>query len=263
MTAYLIDSHCHLTSDDLYGGIDGVIARAAAAGVRQMVTIATDAADARRALALSARFANVHVACGVHPHEADRSTAGWDSQLWDLVRRPEVLAVGETGLDYHYDFSERAAQQRVFRRQLEIAADVHKPVIIHCREAHVDTLAALRDAHVEADVVFHCFTGSEGEAREILDAGYWISLTGVVTFKKSEGLRAVARLIPPERLMMETDCPYLSPEPLRNVRPNEPARLVHTARCIAEARGLTIDQLAELTTGNARRFFSMPDAGAA
>ena len=263
MTASLVDSHCHLTFDDLHGDIEGVMERAAAAGVTKMVTIATNANDARRALSLSERFDNVHVACGVHPHEAGRAAHGWDAELTALVRREDVLAVGEMGLDYHYDFSDRPSQLRVFRRQLEIAAEVRRPVIIHCREAHGDTLAALRDARPSVDVVFHCFTGSEEEAREILEAGYWISLTGVVTFRKSEGLRAVARQIPPERLMIETDSPYLSPEPMRSVRPNEPAHLVHTARCIAEVRGMTFDQLAELTTANAQRFFAMPEGGAA
>ncbi|RIK66247.1 MAG: hydrolase TatD [Planctomycetota bacterium] len=254
----LIDSHCHLTSPELLPRAGAVLDRARAAGVTQFVTIATDLADAEAAFALGAKYPDVHAACGIHPHEAAKAPSGWEEVLEKHASDPRVHAVGEMGLDYHYDFADRPTQHAVFRRQIEIAARANRPVIIHCREAHRDVLAILADCPRPQNVVFHCFTGSEAEAAELIDLGYWISLTGVVTFRRSDELRRVANRIPPDRLMIETDCPYLSPEPLRNVRPNEPAHLVHTAACIARARGLTVDELAALTTENARRFFHLP-----
>lgn len=258
MPETLIDSHCHLTSPDLLAQVDAVIARANAAGVTQFVTIATDLADAELALTLGANRPGLHVVCGIHPHEAAKAAAGWDMALAALAARPDVHAIGEMGLDYHYDFADRPTQQAVFHKQVEIAAHSDRPIVIHCREAHRDVLAVLADCPKPKNVVFHCFTGSEAEAGELISLGYWISLTGVVTFRRSDELRRVARLIPADRLMIETDCPYLSPEPLRNVRPNEPAHLVHTAACVARERGLSADELAILTSENARRFFSLP-----
>lgn len=257
----LIDSHCHLTSDALWSQADDVIARAIAAGVTEFVTIATDLEDAARAQELAARYSIVHMVCGIHPHEAGKVAEGWDRELAALAERADVYAVGEMGLDYHYDFSDRPSQHRVFRRQLEIACDVRKPVVIHCREAHADVLAVLGDFPSLPAVVFHCFTGTKAEAGDILNRGYWLSLTGVVTFKRSEELREVARMLPADQIMIETDSPYLSPEPVRNARPNEPAHLIHTARCIAEVRGLTLCDLTELTRRNTHQFFGLPNKG--
>lgn len=254
----LIDSHCHLTFDALREQVDEVIARAMDVGVTRLVTIATDLADAARALALSSAHESVHVVAGIHPHEAGKVQTGWDGALLEIVRRGDVFAVGEMGLDYHYDFADRAQQALVFRRQLEIAREVGKPVVIHCREAHDDLMSVLADFPGLVNVVFHCFTGTMAEATSIIERGYWISLTGVVTFKRSEELRAVARMLPSERLMVETDSPYLSPVPVRGVHPNEPAHLVHTAACIARERGMTPSALAALSSANAVRFFSLP-----
>ncbi|HVP13771.1 MAG TPA: TatD family hydrolase [Phycisphaerae bacterium] len=255
---YLIDSHCHLTFDGLREQVDAVIERAAAAGVAEIVTVATDLADAEKALALSQQYPSVRAIAGIHPHEASKVREGWDKELLALIKRDDVFAVGEIGLDYHYDFSDPQSQSRIFRRQLEIAAEAAKPVVVHCREAHRDAMAALADFPTLPGVAFHCFSGTAAEADEIWDRGYWISLTGVVTFKRSDGLRAVARLAPADRLMVETDAPYLSPEPLRNIRPNEPAYLIHTVACIAVQRGISSTELASLTTANTRRFFSLP-----
>lgn len=255
----MIDSHCHLTYPELSSQIPAVLQRAAAAGVQECVTIATDIDDARKALDLSAQFPNVHVVCGIHPHQAGKAEAGWDAALLALARREDVHAVGEMGLDYHYDFSDRASQQRVFARQLEIAAEVRKSVVIHCREAHDDVLKTLAGCQGISNVVFHCFTGSEREADEILQRGYWISLTGVVTFKRSDELRRVAALVPEDRLMIETDSPYLSPEPVRSARPNEPSYLPYTARCVAAARGISLEALTAITYTNTRRFFNLPE----
>ncbi len=253
-----IDSHCHLTYEPLLSQLDAVLARAAAADVTGLVTIATDLEDAARALQQCARYQQVHVAAGIHPHEAGKVADDWRRALREIAARPEVVAVGEMGLDYHYDFADRSSQRTVFAEQLGIAAEVGKPIIIHCREAHVDTLSILRDVQPETPVVFHCFTGTVAEADEILLAGYWISLTGVVTFKKSAELQEVARRLPPDRMMVETDSPYLSPEPLRHVRPNEPAHVVHTARRIAVLRDEPIDAFMERVTANTIRFFNLP-----
>jgi TatD DNase family protein len=256
----LIDSHCHLTYDGLFERLDQVFARASQAGIEEFVTIATDPDDAEKALTIAAANNRVHVVAGVHPHNAAKVPQNWADRLQKLITRPDVHAVGEMGLDYHYDFADRKVQDQVFRTQLSLAQGVGKSVVIHCREAHDDVLRTLADYPAQKMVVFHCFTGTMIEARQIIDRGYWISLTGVVTFKKSDELREVARMIPADRLMIETDSPYLSPEPLRNVRPNEPSHLIHTARCIAAARDITLDQLADLTTANTRRFFNLPGA---
>jgi len=256
----LIDSHCHLTFGGLREQVEAVLQRAADAGVAEVVTVATDLDDAVAALALSEQHPSVHVAAGIHPHEAAKVTGDWDERLLDIVRRGNVYAVGEIGLDYHYDFSDRQSQIRVFRRQLEIATGVGKPVVVHCREAHPDVLTHLRDFPGLRGVVFHCFSGSVVEAEELWERGYWISLTGVVTFKRSAELRQVAKEAPADRLMIETDAPFLSPEPVRNQRPNEPALLVHTAACVARQLGMELTVLAALLTANTRRFFSLPVA---
>lgn len=257
----LIDSHCHLTFDGLRERVGAVLSRASAAGVTACVTVATDLADADRALALAAAHPTVRVAAGIHPHEAGKVSPGWDAALAEIVGRDDVYAVGETGLDYHYDFSDRSDQHRVFRRQLALAAAAGKPVVIHSREAHADTLAVLADFPSLSRGVFHCFTGTVAEAVELIDRGFWISLTGVVTFKRSDAIREVARLVPSDRLMVETDSPYLSPEPVRGVRPNEPAHLVHIAERIARERGVTLSEFAAMTSANTRRFFGWTDVG--
>jgi len=254
----LIDTHCHLTSAGLCEQAEAVLARAAAAGIGHCLTVGQDLADSAAALELAARQANVSVVAGVHPHLAARVAEGWDRELAERCRDPRVRAVGETGLDYHYDFSDRASQQRVFRRQLALAADLGRPVVIHCREAHADVMAALAEFPNLVGVVFHCYSGTLDQARELAARGYWISLTGVLTFKKAEELRQVAKWYPADRIMLETDAPYLSPEPVRNVRPNEPALLVHTAARLAEVRGLGPAEAAALTTANAVRFFGLP-----
>lgn len=255
--ALLIDSHCHLTSPGLCEQVGAVLERATAAGVGGCVTVGQDLADCRQALKLAAEYPGVRVAAGVHPHLAAKVPDGWDAELRQLLRDDHVRAVGETGLDYHYDFSDRPSQMRVFRRQLEIAVEVGKPVVIHCREADRDALGALTEFPALAGVVFHCYSGTRALARQLFDRGYLISLTGVVTFKNAGELRLVARDAPADRLMVETDAPYLSPEPVRKVHPNEPALLVHTAACVARERGISLDELAALTTANTRRFFGL------
>jgi TatD DNase family protein len=265
----LIDTHCHLTYPDLADQIGAVLDRAAEAGVGQVITIAETPADARQALELMADRPAVFLAAGIHPHNASRCT-GEDREAlvalhqgqWsagEAVQR--LVAVGEIGLDYHYDFAPRRVQTEVFRFQLELACQVGRPVVIHAREAEQRVCDILADYPGLADrVVFHCYSGDAATTRRILDLGFWVSFTGVVTFRNAEKTRVVARLVPAERLLVETDAPYLSPEPVRNVRPCEPAMVVHTARRLAEVRSEPLDELAATTTANARRFFNLPES---
>jgi len=254
----LIDSHCHLTYEPLAKMLDGVLARAAAAGVSNCITIGTHLADIQGALDVAGRYAHIFASAGLHPHEAGKTPDGWEVELRRLAGNPRVVALGEVGLDYHYDFAPRDVQRRVFEEQLAIAVELQRPVVIHCREAHADVLDVLSQFPRVPRIVFHCFTGTVAQAREILDRGWWISLTGVVTFKNPGELADVARLLPGERFMVETDSPYLSPEPVRSVRPNEPAHVVHVARRIAELRGEPFEDLAARTRANTIRFFGLP-----
>ena len=203
------------------------------------------------------------MAAGVHPHEAGK-VAGADADPPDLVemvalwRDEKVVALGEMGLDYHYDFADRAVQRRVFTEQLALAAPFDKPIIIHCREALDDVIPILVDHGFSGRrVVFHCFTGTADEAARIAEQGWRISFTGVVTFKKSSELQAIARAYPADRLMIETDSPYLSPEPVRGKRPNEPSHLVHIARFLAGLRGESVEEVSAATRANTVEFFGL------
>jgi len=255
----LIDSHAHLTFPELVDQVAEVLQRAREAGVERVITVATDLADARRAVDLAERHPDrIDVAAGFHPHEAGQVTDETFSAMAALWAHPKVVALGEMGLDYHYDFADRALQRSVFGRQLTEAAARVEPIVVHCREALDDTIRILLEHGFERrPVVFHCFTGSAEEAARIAGHGWRISFTGVVTFKKSDALRDVARAYPAEHLMIETDAPYLSPEPVRGRRPNEPAFLAHTARCLAELRGGPFAELAEQTARNTREFFEL------
>lgn len=258
------DSHCHLTSPGLREQVGEVLNRAVAAGVTRYITVAQNLEDAAAALALAEQYPVVGVAAGVHPHEAAKAPPDWEARLRALLLDERVRAVGETGLDYYYDFSDRTSQRRVFRGHLELAAEIGRPVVIHCREAMPEVMSALAEFPKLPGVVFHCYSGTRAQARSLFDRGYWISLTGVVTFRNADELRMVAREAPADRLMIETDAPWLSPEPMRKQRPNEPALLVHTAECIARQRGISSAEIAALTTENARRFFALecvPKAG--
>lgn len=264
----LIDTHCHLTYDQLAPDIDALIARAAAAGVARMITVATSIPDARRAVELMRARPMIALAAGIHPHEAGKVAPEELAALRDLHsgRWPDadsrrLVAVGETGLDFHYDFAPRDVQERVFRAQLALAQDIGRPVVIHARESErvvcdiLDEHPGLRDR-----VVFHCYSADAALARRIFDSGWWVSFTGVVTFANAETIRAAARSAPADRFMVETDAPYLSPAPVRKIRPNEPAFVAHTARFLAELRGEPFEQLAARTTANAERFFGLSPA---
>jgi len=253
----MVDTHCHLTYEPLHAQLEDVLARAEAAGVRHMVTIGTDVADARRAVELCRGRDNIRCAVGIHPHRAGQVSNEAVEQIGVLEREATVVALGEMGLDYHYDFAPRDKQREIFEAQLALARERKRPIVIHCREA-VDDCLAILSAFSEIPADFHCFTGTADEARRILDRGYLIGFTGVVTFKRSEELRDVARFVPPDQFVVETDAAYLSPEPFRKHKVNEPALVMHTAAAVARERRLGVEELDRLTTANAAKFFRWP-----
>ena len=253
----MIDTHCHLTDSRLGEQLETVLANARAAGVSRMITIGTGLEDSELAVAVCQGRPQLRCAIGVHPNYSHEVSLDQLPILRELQASGAVVALGEMGLDYHYDRAPVEQQKRVFEFQLALADELRRPVVIHCREATDDTLAMLRNfPNIRAD--FHCFTGSLAEARAILDAGYMLGFTGPVTFKKNDELRAVARLTPLDRLLVETDAPYLSPEPMRKQKVNEPALVTHVAKRIAEERGMSYDALNAAVEANAAKFFEWP-----
>jgi TatD DNase family protein len=249
----LIDTHCHLDSDRFDSDREAVIVRALAAGVERMMAIGTGEGppDIEAAIRLADRYSFIFATIGVHPHDASKATDETLDRLRELARHPKVLAIGEIGLDYHYDFSPRGVQREIFERQLTLARDVGKPIVIHTREAWADTLEVIR-SHWQGDGIMHCFTGDEVQAREALDLGFYLSFGGVLTFPKAESTRQAARIAPADRILIETDCPYLAPVPHRGKR-NEPAFIAETARRLAQVRGVAAEEIAALTSGNFTR----------
>jgi TatD DNase family protein len=253
----LIDSHAHLTCPELKGQAEEVSQRAAQAGVDRIITVGMDFDDAKDCLDLCERYPNrLCAVVGFHPHEAVKVTDDDLAAMSALLDHPSVVGFGEMGLDYHYDFSPPEAQQRVFAKQLAMAANRDLPVVIHCREAFQDTTRLLvQHGFDRRPVVFHCFTGSAEEAGTAAGHGWRLSFTGIVTFRNSRWLQEIARDYPADQLMIETDSPYLSPEPVRSKRPNEPAFIVHTARFLAELRGTPFDRFVEQTSRNTLEFY--------
>ncbi|MGB7158069.1 MAG: TatD family hydrolase [Tepidisphaeraceae bacterium] len=252
----MIDTHCHLTDENLHRQLPDVLARAAAAGVKEMITIATDVADSRACVELCREQANVRCTVGIHPNYAAGITPGDVAKLDTFLSSiaSGVVAMGEMGLDYFHKHTPRDQQHAVFRAQLGMAVERDMPVVIHCREAVDDCLEVMRD-FPSVRAVFHCFTGTMAEARKIVAAGYLIGFTGAVTFKKADGLREAAKGVPDDRILVETDAPYLTPEPMRKQKINEPAMVVHVAEALARVRGTTAAEIDRLTTANAKRFF--------
>jgi len=257
--AQLADTHAHLTSVDLAEKLGPVLARANEHGVGAIISVGTDGDDARSVQALADSNADVFAAYGIHPHEAD--THDDPSCLRPFLTAENTVAIGETGLDYHYDFAKRANQRVLFSRHLELASELRLPVIVHCRDAFDDALAVIKAAPTDITGVFHCFTGNEDQARRVLDLGWMISFTGVLTFKKSEPLRRVAQCIPIDRMLIETDAPYLSPEPVRRRRPNEPANVRFIARQLAEITRSDYEKLLEQLWANTVELFGQTIEG--
>ena len=254
----LVDSHCHLDDEQFDADREQVIERARAAGVERMMAIGTGGGppDLQVGLRLARQYPFMYATVGVHPHDASKATAETWLQMEKLAADEKVLAVGEIGLDYHYDFSPRDVQAEVFVRQLKLAGGAGKPIVIHTREAWQETLRLLRE-HWTGGGIMHCFTGGPAEAREALELGFHLSFGGVLTFPKAEEVREAARLTPEDMLLVETDAPYLAPVPRRGKR-NEPAFMVETVRRLAEVRGVTAEQIAETTTCNFEHLMFAP-----
>jgi TatD DNase family protein len=252
----LIDTHCHLEMPQFGDNVDEVIKRAAEAGVKTMITIGSDLESSRQAIALSEKHASIYCTVGIHPHDAKDLTPENLKQLEKLTAHAKVVAAGETGLDYHYDHSPRKVQREAFARQLSLAVEKNMPAVVHSREAHEDTLRILRESGIKKGVM-HCFSGSMEMAEAAMGMGLYISIAGPVTFKKASKLKEVARSVPDDYLLIETDAPYLAPSPMRGKR-NEPAYIVHTAEEIAKLRDLTPEDVARITTLNAQRLFGLP-----
>ena len=290
----MIDTHCHLTYDGLHERADQVIQDAGAAGVDRMITVGTSPADARKSVALAQRFDNVYATAGLHPHYAGDwpNLSTLTDALRDLLSQPGVVAIGEMGLDKHYPDPPMKMQRAAFAAQLGLAAELGSgvwglgsgqttngcvetkhassetlgprpqplPIIIHNREATDDTLAMITDSGIPGErFVFHCFTGTTEEIEKILAIGARVSFTGIVTFKSAANVAEASDLVPLDRLMIETDSPYLAPEPHRKVRPNEPKYVVHVAEFLAKRRGMSVADFTAAVDSNAERFFGISD----
>ena len=256
----MIDSHCHLDSAEFNEDREAVIDRALAAGVEHMMAIGTG--DGPPDLEAGVRLADQHPAfyatVGIHPHDAAKGTPDDFRRLTEVLAHPKVLAVGEIGLDYHYDFSPRDVQKSAFIEQMEIAVQARKPIVIHTREAWDDTLALIEQHWTPHGIggIMHCFSGGPDEAARALDLGFYLSFGGIVTFPKALAVQEAAKSTPRDRILIETDAPYLAPVPRRGKR-NEPALIVHTARKLAELRGESYEEVCAATTGNFRRLMAI------
>lgn len=258
----LFDTHCHLADRAFRADLDEALARARLAGVAGMVCVGYDLASSRAAAELAGREERVWAAVGIHPHDAARAGRGWVAELRKLARRDKVVAIGETGLDFYRDLSPRPAQKDVFRRHLELALELGLPVIVHDRDAHDETVEILREAHAGQSGgatppgVMHCFSGGPDHAQACLGLGFCLSFAGPLTYPKSDKVREIAAAAPADRLLVETDAPYLAPQAQRGHR-NEPAFVAEVAAALAAVRGVSPKEAAALTTANARRLFGL------
>ncbi len=253
----LVDSHCHLDFPDFASELDAVVARARAAGIARVVTISTRVRKHAKLLAIAERFPEVFCSVGTHPHDADQELDIDAKALVALTKHPKVVAIGEAGLDYHYDNSPRAAQAQGLRQHIAAARETGLPLVIHSRECDVDMARILEEESGQGNfpAVLHCFTGGRDLAMRAIALGHYVSFTGILTFKNSQGLRDIAAELPADRILVETDAPYLAPMPYRGKR-NEPAYVVETAKVLAETRGVLPKEIARQTTENFFRLFS-------
>ncbi|MSO92718.1 MAG: TatD family deoxyribonuclease [Rhodospirillales bacterium] len=253
----LVDSHCHLDFPDFAQELDAVVARAGAAGIGTMLTIGTKVSEFPRVLAVAERYENVFCTVGIHPHEAGREPGTTADDLVRMAEHPKVVGFGETGLDFYYEHSPRDAQEKSFRAHAAAARAAGLPLIVHSRDADGETSRILQEEHAKGPFMglVHCFTGGRGLAEAALAIGFHISFSGIVTFKKADDLRAIARDVPADRIMVETDSPYLAPVPMRGKR-NEPAFAVHTAAVLAGLRGVPEADFNAATTETFFRLFT-------
>ncbi len=258
MTKSLIDSHAHLELEPLVQDSVGVLERATEAGIIAVITVGTHISDAEKALEIADRFERVFVSMGVHPHNAKDVHEGTFTIMEKLSKHPKVVAYGEIGLDFFRNLSPRSVQTTVFADQLELAKKLSKPVVIHLRNAYEEGLNMLeKAAPFNAGGVIHCFSGDQKDADRALELGFYISIPGTVTYKKNDTLRTILSTVPEHRILLETDAPFLAPEPLRG-KNNEPAFIVHTARKVAEIRKVSVEEISRVTTANAIRLFRLP-----
>ena len=253
----LFDTHAHLDDEQFHGELSGVVQRGRLAGVATILTVGTTRVSSETSVQIASQFPQVYAAVGIQPNYGTQSTADdWD-RVVELARDPRVRAIGETGLDAYWDFTPFDVQQRLFDAHLRLSQETGLPVIVHMRDCGIATVEMLVAARTRGPLcgVMHSFTGTAEIAQQCLALGLHISFSGMVTFKKSGELREIARMVPADRLVIETDSPYLAPHPHRGKKPNEPAWLVHTAQCLADVRGVPLEVLAESTTANARRLF--------
>jgi len=253
----LVDSHCHLDFPDLAGEVEAVVERARAAGVGRIVTISTRVKKHAQVLAIAEKFQDVFCSVGTHPHYADEEPDIDAAALVEKARHPKIVAIGEAGLDYHYDNSPRDAQLRGFRQHIAAARETGLPLIIHSRDCDADMARVLIEETGKGafPAILHCFTGGRDLAFRAIELGLYVSFTGILTFKRSDDLRTIARSLPADRIMVETDSPYLAPLPYRGKR-CEPAYVIETAKVLAETRGVSLDEVARQTTENFFRLFS-------
>ncbi len=253
----LIDSHCHLDYPDFAKDRDEVIARARAAGVKLMVTISCKITQADKIISIAQSYEDVMCSVGIHPHEADTEPETDAQTLIDLAKHPKVIGIGETGLDYYYEHSSREQQKKNFRHHIEAARISKLPLIVHARDADTDTADILEQEYAKAAFpgLIHCFTASAELAKRVLDIGMYISISGIATFKSAQDLRDVIKTIPLERLLVETDAPWLAPVPHRGKR-NEPSFVKHTAQLVADVKGVTLGKIEAQTCENFFRLFT-------
>ena len=253
-----IDTHAHLDILPLTEDQSGVISRAEKAGVHQVITIGIDLASSRKNLELAKQFPQVYAAVGIHPHDTKGASSDEYKELLKLAATPKVVAWGEIGLDFVKEYSPRDIQRKAFRQQIQMAKQVDLPVIIHNRGAHAETVHILREEAFGAlRGVMHCFSGDVKVAKQVLDLGFFISVTGIITFSNAKVVKEVVRYVPLERLLIETDSPFLSPVPYRG-KPNEPARVIHVAEEIARIKKTPLEEIAQCTSDNARGLFRLP-----
>jgi TatD DNase family protein len=256
VTLRLIDTHAHLNMPDFDADLGEVVSRASSSGVERILDIGTDVPSSRKALSLSRIHPSIHAAAGIHPHEASKASNADLDEIELLLREPKVVALGEIGLDYHYNHSPGDVQQSLFRKQIEIGIGAGKPLIIHVREAMPDALRILRETGLRPmKGVFHCFGGSLPDALSVLEMGFYISFTGVITFRNFSRKDVVSG-VPLDRILLETDCPYMAPVPMRGKR-NEPAMLVHTVKHLSEMLRIEEEELASRTSANAATLFGL------
>ena len=255
----LIDSHAHLTFKEIENSLDNVLQKSSQAGVTGWIAIGTDTEQNKKVISAIEKYENLYGSVGIHPHYASQVSPADINQVKELAKHKKIVAIGETGLDFHYNFSKQDAQKDLFKNLLEIAAQTKLPVIIHCRNAFDETIEIIDKFKDDlTNVVFHCWGGTAEQTQIVLDKGFYISFTGVVTFKNAEQTRAAARIVPLEKMMIETDCPYMSPEPMRKQKINEPALLIHTAQKVAELKQIPLEKFVDEVTKTTKKFFNLP-----